>query len=79
MRHIDAKAIRLVENGAVTITWVSPDRDAAAGTIDGATDTYQAQYSPAGMVCTCQAGRHHQTCSHAIALQLAVMYDHALL
>ncbi len=72
MTPIDAKAIRMVESGRVTITWTGDG--AAAGTVDGNTDTYQVQFSPAGRVCTCEAGRHHRVCSHAIALELAVDY-----
>ena len=72
MQSLDEKAIRMVENGKVTVTWTGDD--AAAGVVDGETGTYQTQYSPAGRVCTCEAGQHHQVCSHAIALELAVEY-----
>jgi hypothetical protein len=72
MKPLDEKAIRMVENGRVTVTWTGDE--AGAGTVDGDTDTYQVQFSPAGYVCTCEAGRHHRVCSHAIALELAVAY-----
>ncbi len=72
MSPIEEKAIRMVEDGKVTITWTGDG--AAAGTVDGHTDTYQVSFSPAGRICTCEAGRHHRVCSHAIALELAVDY-----
>ncbi len=78
MKHIDEKAIRMVEDGKVTITWKWYDEPfkvgAAAGVVDGETGTYQVSFSPAGRICTCEAGRHHQVCSHAIALEYAVEY-----
>ncbi len=79
MKHIDEKAIRMVEDGRVTVTWkwygeTIGHVEAAAGTVDGDTDTYQVQFSPAGRICTCEAGQHHRVCSHAIALALAVEY-----
>ncbi len=72
MKHIDEKAIRMFEAGKVTVTWTGDE--AAAGVVDGETGTYQVQFSPAGRVCTCEAGSHHQVCSHAIALEYAVEY-----
>ena len=74
MNPVDAKAIRLVEEERVTITW-STGIEAGQGVVDGDTNTYQASYSPAGYVCTCKAGQNHKTCSHAIAVELAVLYD----
>lgn len=72
MKHTEEKAIRLVIENRVSVTWVNDARDAAQGVIDGDTDTYHASYSPVGKVCSCPAGANHRVCSHAIALELAV-------
>lgn len=71
MRHVDAKAVKLVTDSCVTVTW--SNGDAASGIVDGYTDTYQVSYSPAGRICTCPAGINHRTCSHSIALELEVL------
>jgi hypothetical protein len=74
MRHLDEKAIRLVESEKVVITW-RHGTEAATGTVDGETDTYQVAYSPEGRVCTCVAATHHRVCSHVVALELAVLWE----
>lgn len=70
MKAIEEKAIRLIMEGRVTVTWSGDG--AGQGLVDGDTDTYQVSYSPAGKVCTCPAGFNHRACSHAIALELEV-------
>lgn len=72
MRSYEEKAVRLVLEGRVTVTWINDDYSAASGTVDGETDTYRVSFSPAGRVCTCQAARHHKDCSHGVALELEV-------
>lgn len=72
MRPRDEKAIRLVLDGRVTITWRNDE--AASGIVDGDTDTYRVSYSPAGRICTCPAGQYRD-CSHSLALELAVMKE----
>lgn len=74
MKPVDAKALRLVLDDRVSITWSS--EGAATGLVDGFTDTYQVSYSPAGRVCTCPAGVHHRKCSHVTALELAVLAEY---
>jgi hypothetical protein len=72
MNHVEDKAVRLVAEERVTVTWVSPDRIAATGLVDGDTSTYRVAYSPEGRVCTCPAGVNYRACSHVLALELAV-------
>ena len=71
MKAVDEKAVRLVVDRKVTVTWVG--EGAGSGVVDGDHDTYQAHYSPAGYICTCPAGANHRTCSHARALELEVL------
>jgi hypothetical protein len=73
LKPIEEKAVRLIAEGRVHVQWTESQRIAAAGVVDGETDTYQVSFSPAGRVCTCEAGQHHRTCSHALALELVVM------
>lgn len=73
---VEEKAVTLVLEGRVTITWrtgswLTGDL-AGSGVVDGTTATYQASFSPAGRICTCPAGQNHRVCSHALALELAV-------
>ena len=71
MKPIEEKAVKLVMERRVTIRW---HNDVAAdGLVDGDTDTYRCSFSPAGRVCTCEAGSHYRDCSHALALELEVM------
>lgn len=70
MKLVEEKAVKLVLERKVTITWQSGD--AAQGTVDGHHGTYQVSYSPAGRICTCPAGANHRVCSHGLALELAV-------
>lgn len=72
MRAVETKAVRLVLDKRVEITWQSEDGQAANGTVEGDTGTYQAAFSPAGYICTCPAGTHHRPCSHALAVELEV-------
>jgi hypothetical protein len=75
MTPLEVKAIKLVMESKVTVTWVNEEGTAASGTVDGHHGSYQCSYSPAGRICTCPAGANHRRCSHAIALELAVQYD----
>lgn len=75
MKYIDAKAIRLCLEERVTVTWTNDDGTAASGIVDGETDTYRASFDPSGRSCTCEAARHHQICSHSIALELQVLRE----
>lgn len=74
MTEVEAKAIRLVEEGRVVITW-RYGTEAATGIVDGDTATYRTAYSPEGKVCSCPAAAHHRVCSHVIALELAVAWE----
>ena len=74
----DQKAIRLVKDGRVHVRWTETHGIAAAGSVDGDTDTYSVSFSPAGRICTCPAGSNHRSCSHGIALELAVLNDRTL-
>jgi len=65
--------VRLVMDRKVTLRWVSEDRQAAQGVVDGDTGTYHVSYSPEGRICTCPAGANHRQCSHGIALELEVL------
>ena len=73
----EQKALRLVAEHRVHVQWVSAELVeglviAAAGVVDGDTDTYLVSYSPAGKICTCPAAASHRTCSHGMALEVAV-------
>lgn len=74
MKHTDEKALRLVLDDRVNITWNT--EGAATGLVDGYTDTYQVSYSPEAELCTCPAGVHHRRCSHVTALRLAVVAEY---
>jgi hypothetical protein len=80
MKEIERKARRLIDQSRVHIRWIEPQGIAAAGTVDGDTDTYSCSFSPAGRICTCPAGANHRDCSHALALELRVLasYDEEL-
>ena len=67
---IEEKAVRLVFEGRVTVTWETDG--AASGIVDGDTGTYRCSFDPSGKQCTCPAGSNHRRCSHAIALELEV-------
>jgi hypothetical protein len=69
---LEEKALRLVSEGRVHVTWIESRGVAATGKVDGDNDTYSVAFSPAGGICTCPAGAHHRRCSHAIALELRV-------
>lgn len=68
MKPHEEKALRLIKEGRVHVTWTNGD--AGQGIVDGDNDTYVCSFSPAGRVCSCPAYRH---CSHALALELKVM------
>lgn len=78
LSHTDEKALRLVREGRVHVTWTTSDGIAGAGIVDGDTDTYLCSYSPAGRICTCLAGSGHRDCSHAKALELKVLTEGVL-
>lgn len=80
MKPTDEKAIRLVRDGKVTITWRSDELIAgvpiaAAGTVEGDHSTYKVSYSPAGRVCGCLAAMNGRDCSHGLSLELAVLRE----
>lgn len=80
MKPTERKAISLVVEGKVQITWRSETlRDgvpeAAQGIVEGKHGTYQVSYSPAGRVCGCLAALNGRDCSHGIALELLVLRE----
>jgi hypothetical protein len=72
LSEVEAKAVRLVAEGKVSVQWVERRGRAAHGIVEGDHDKYQTSFSPAGRICVCPAGANHQTCSHALALELKV-------
>lgn len=80
LKPTDQKAIRLVLDGKVSVTWRSESlRDgvpeAAHGKVEGDHNTYEVSYSPAGRVCGCLAAMNGRDCSHGLALELAVLRE----
>ena len=80
MKPTDKKAIGLVVEDKVTVTWRSETlRDgvpeAAYGTVEGKHGLYAVSYSPAGRVCGCLAAANGRDCSHGKALELLVLAE----
>lgn len=72
LNRVQEKALRLVDEQRVHVTWVEATGIAGAGIVDGYHDIYHCAFTPAGRVCTCPAGRTHRDCSHALALEWKV-------
>ena len=61
------KAGRLIGSGALT-----PQSHARVFTVEGNTGRYVVVYGQGVMLCTCEAGRYKNMCSHLTAVALEV-------
>lgn len=72
------KAVKLVQDGRVAVTYISPHRVVVSGLVRGASGTvYRVTVDPAGAWCECLWAQHHRgaLCSHSLALQLQQLVD----
>ena len=73
LANVEVKAHRLARSDAVQIT--SRDRGVLRAKVQGDSDSYLVEITPAGSVCTCVASSvFHRLCSHIRALHLYESY-----
>lgn len=73
MQRVEKKAVRLVADDRVVVTWRSPRGTQLQGMVRGDSGiVYTVAVDPAGEWCDCPWGGHHpgSRCSHTLALQL---------
>ena len=80
MRSVEKKASRLVNTGAVQVTYWRLDNGRIAyaqGTVTGAHGRYTVEIEPDRVSCDCEYGLHQtgRTHSHTRALELAVWME----
>ncbi len=62
------RALQLIADGRLTVTWVDAERVEAR--VRGTDTTHLVTYERGGWRCDCQAARYNQRCRHLAATQL---------